>query len=66
MRHGIVCCFLAVFILLTGCDSPNRLQQDASIETVKPLVKDRLIAPLGQASDDRFALPEKQPRRQLL
>ncbi len=66
MHHAIIGCVLAGFVLLTGCDLPNRVKQDTSIETIKPLVEERLIAPLGQASGDQFSLPEKQPRRQLL
>lgn len=66
MHYAIISCILAGVVLLTGCDLPNRVKQDTSIETIKPLVEERLIAPLGQASGGQFALPEKQPRRQLL
>ena len=66
MNHAIIGCVLAGFVLLTGCNLPNRVKQDNSIETIKYFVEERLIAPLVQASCDQFPLPEKQPRRHLL
>jgi hypothetical protein len=66
MHHAIIGCVLAGFVLLTGCDLPNRVKQDNSIETIKYFVEERLIDPLVQASCDQFSLPGKQPRRQLL
>ena len=50
MHHAIIGCVLAGFVLLTGCNLPNRVKQDNSIETIKHLVEERLIAPLMRAS----------------
>ena len=38
---------LAVFGL-ASCGSPERLDQDVTVETSKDLVKERIIAPLSQ------------------
>jgi type II secretory pathway component GspD/PulD (secretin) len=55
-------------LLISACDTPDRLPQDVSVEHAKPLIKERLIAPLAGEDNENsnFTLPEKSPRRQLL
>jgi type II secretory pathway component GspD/PulD (secretin) len=55
-------------LLISACDTPDRLPQDISVDNAKPLIKERLIAPLAGEDVDNgnFTLPVKSPRRQLL
>jgi hypothetical protein len=55
-------------LLISTCDTPDRLPQDVSVDNAKPLIEERLIAPLAGEDDDSgsFSLSEKSPRRQLL
>jgi hypothetical protein len=66
MLHAVIGCVLAGFVLLTGCNLPNRVKQDNSIETIKYFVEERLIVPFSASVMRSIFLPEKQPHRQLL
>lgn len=53
-------------VMLFGCDAPERLPADLSIENSKEVLRDKVIAPIKGVDEDELAIFEPLPRRKLL
>ena len=53
-------------LLLYGCDTPERLPSDLSIDTSQEVLREKVIAPIKGLDEDELAVFEPLPRRKLL